>query len=216
MNEQLGTLTIAEKDDIYDFTSLATGILTAIGRAKLNDPDLKLVAEEVPNWNDFKLKVFCSAKFHHLNLDSVSPVNKAQKANIGVSQDGHQISFEIRSMIGDIDNSPWTQKVLVSDLGSADIQRILQAGTHFFRSLYFYRKDPNILLDKIEFREVSSDSSTGSPKVGPNLFKGGTVSIPYKKDAQYEIQLYNSTKLDLYLSVFMFNVCDLSISMPSL
>ena len=213
LNKQLGTLTVTRSEDIYNFTSLATGTLTPIGRDKLNDPDLKFVAKEVQNLNDFKLKVFRSDKSHRFNLKSVFSVDKAEGANIGIFWDRHEISFEIRSKLSG-DDSPWTQRG-AGDLESDDIQRILRAGTHFFRALYFRHEDPNILFDEIEFHEVSSDSSTGSVKVGPNLFKCDTIYIPYKKDAQYELQLYNNTKLDLYLSVLMFNVCDLSIGMPS-
>ncbi len=151
--------------------------------------------------------------------------NHDNEPDLVVAADGDVIHFEIMDKLcrqNGLTRMPFEVKIDDADA----IQRILQSSADFYRYLHRSNKRKRSpLAGKVtlecmklketgeytnDLREVFKPDSNGE-----NLNVGGVIMVDVDEDAIYGFKITNTTSVPLYVSMFYFDVSDLSISTPS-
>ncbi|KAK0224175.1 hypothetical protein IW262DRAFT_1459230 [Armillaria fumosa] len=146
-------------------------------------------------------------------------VEKHSDADLVIAADGDFVHFEIMDepcRNHGLKRMPFSVKI--DDLDT--IYRVLQSSADFYSHLHS-SSEMNPLAEKVEF-ECTKLTEIGNysddldeilkPDDGLNLNIEGVISVDVDEEAMYGFKVINKSPVALYVSMFYFDVSDLSIS----
>ncbi|KAF9474962.1 hypothetical protein BDN70DRAFT_884287 [Pholiota conissans] len=172
------------------------------------------------------LRAYVDDKFRNIYHDLAnSPVLKANTETILFVEESKDADVEIRSRIGKdvaeltLRTAPSHEFAYLVDVRDRDVlaRAILQI-IHFYLEFTSVRRDPcislNVDISLYKLQETCLGSE-GREAEGPNLYVGGVINLRADEDGEdisYGITLMNRSIHDLYITVFFFNINDLTIT----